>query len=141
MKKFVFLFLFLPLLLCGCNREKATILLSSRPIDAQNFEAFSMKSLFKPGEKIYYVLLNPEPFTSGKARLQILKLDIKAPYYGIDISQGRDIEIDTSKQYILGNFVLHRNGYYALRIFANEIYAYPLAETHFQVDDNDIFYN
>jgi hypothetical protein len=119
--------------------QKASIFISSKPIDAQNFEVYNMKSLFKPGQKIYYILLNPKPFVSGKIRLQILKVDYKGNFFGVTIAQGRDIEIDKNKQYISGDFVLHQNGYYALRIFADEIYAYPLAETHFQVDDNAEF--
>jgi len=139
MKNYFLLCTLLIFLLCGCDRQKAAIFVSSKPIDAQNFEVSNMRSLFKPGQKIYYILLNPKPFLSSKIRLQILKVDYKGSFFGVNLIRGRDIEIDKQKQYITGDFVIHQNGYYALRIFANDIYECPLAETHFQVDDNEGF--
>ena len=99
MKNYFLLCTLLIFLLCGCDRQKAAVFVSSKPIDAQNFEVSNMRSLFKPGQKIYYILLNPKPFLSSKIRLQILKVDYKGSFFGVNLIRGRDIEIDKQKHH------------------------------------------
>lgn len=124
----------LTILLYGCDKEKALIFFSSKPITQNSFTVDKAEVNFYPGQRIYFVLLNPKPFTSNAVRLQILKIDHKPPFYAFSIAQTRDMEIDTAVQYATDYFCLHKDGYYILRIFSMDNLSKPLAEADFKVD-------
>jgi len=133
MKRYLVLLVSLIVLLSGCNLEKAFILFSSDPITVDTFSLDKRKVSFLTEQRIYFVLYNPKPFTSSVLRLQILKLDRKTPYYEMSIVQGRDIEIDASKDYATDYFCLHQEGYYILRLFSKDKLEKPIAEAYFEV--------
>lgn len=122
------------LLISGCNKDKAAILLSPIPIAQETFSLNNMQTVFREGQGVYFVLLNPKPFTNSVLKLQIIQLSDKVPIYGYTIAQGRDIEIDKNKDYATGSFYLYREGYYVIRIFSKDDLNKPLAESYFKIE-------
>lgn len=135
MKKTLLLVLFLTtLFLSGYKKDKALVFFSHSPISMDSFTIDKTSVSFQEGQRIHFVLFNPKPFTSSILRVQILKIDRKAPAYGVSISQAKDIEIDQNENYVTDYFCLHQEGYYYLRIFSSDKMKKPLAEADFQVD-------
>ncbi len=122
-------FLLMPFL-SGCDKEKPSIFLSSRPITVQTFYP---EKVFELGEPINFAVLSPEEFTSSRARVQVVKLNEKVSMYGYKLSHARDIGIDTSKKFFIDSLTLHEKGHYVIRIFCNENLKIPLVETFFKV--------
>ena len=134
MKKYLLLLLLIASLsFSGCNRDKALIFFSTKPITVETFTIDKVATEFFEGEKIYFALFNPKPFTSNALRLQALKIDRKAPYYGYAMAHGRDIEIDQTLNYATDYFCIHQEGYYILRIFSMDKLKKPIAEAEFEI--------
>ncbi|OGI21094.1 MAG: hypothetical protein A2255_04440 [Candidatus Melainabacteria bacterium RIFOXYA2_FULL_32_9] len=135
MKKYIFLLLFfsITILFSGCNKNKALIFFSANPITIETFSMDKVETTFQEGQKIYFVLFNPKPFTSDILRIQVLKIDRKAPYYGFTIAHARDIEIDKTLNYATDYFCIHQEGYYILRIFSKDKLERPIAEADFEI--------
>lgn len=134
MKKLIILLAMCVMVFCtSCDRSKPVLLFSPSEIEYGHFGFQDAKTDFDAGKKIYFVVYNPKPFTSDIMRLQTLKLDLKAPSYGITLVQGRDIEIDKSMPYFTGSFVVYAPGYYMLRVFSRDNFNLPLVESGFNV--------
>jgi hypothetical protein len=135
-EKGIILFTIIVILLSGCDKEKAFILLSSKPISAETFNPVGRESVFVAGNKVYFVLYNPKPFTSPILRVQILRWDRTiAPPYGLTVEQGRDFEVDTTQNYAINSFCLYREGSYRLRVFSKDNLINPLAEFNFEMKE------
>ncbi len=120
----------------SCDRRKdAVILLADRPISPSEFVYENRQPVFKPRERIYYILLAKEEIVDNKLRIQVLKLDMKAPFYGIEIAYSTDINRGQEKRYVTDYFVLHKAGNYVVRIFGHSDLEKPIAETEFLVED------
>lgn len=134
MKKTILLLLIFSLcLFSGCaKKENAMILFSSNTID-RNFDLSKNETVFTTAQRINFVLLNPNPFTSDILRLQILISNIKTGSF-LDIAQARDIEIDPNKHYAMGSFCVYRDGKYIVRIFSKDDLDVPLAEANIWVN-------
>lgn len=133
MRKVLLIFFFALFLLCGCNREKAAILFSSEPI-TKEFTLDKAGNQFKIGQKIYFVLYNPKPYTGNVLKIQVLKADDKMTVFVPTIAHAREIEINPDNPYVVNNFVLHSAGNYWLRVFSRDNLEAPIAEANFKVD-------
>ena len=123
-------------LLTGCVIEKdAAILLSSEPIDPQNFNFLNKQPVFTVRQNIYYILLSKKPIRNEKLRLQVLKVELKGPIYKIEPAYGIDINRGEQEHYVTDYFTLHKAGDYFIRIFSFDDLEYPIAETQFKVED------
>lgn len=127
------LLLFLPLAGCKGMNNKAVIFFSDKKIDI-DFTPERDKTVFAPGQKIYFVLYTQEPFTTDMMRVQVLKLEQKSSIYTPSLVQGRDIEIDMSMPYFTDSLVLYSTGYYLLRVFSKDRLLTPIAESDFKVE-------
>ena len=129
MKKIVLLILLSIFLITGCNnkdKQHAVILFSSKLID-QDFSFNKAEKAFYTGQRINFVVLNSKPFTSKTLRLQLIRTNMKARVY-MEMAQGRDIEIDKTKFYVINSFCVYQDGQYAVRIFSPDEPKIPLAE-------------
>ncbi len=118
---------------CGFE-EDAVILLGKQPIDPSNLTYINKYPVFKQRQRIYFILIAKEPIEDKKLRLQVLKLDMKYPYYAIEVAYGTDINRGSEKHYAKDYFVLHKPGNYVIRIFGSSDMEDPLAETRFMVE-------
>ncbi len=122
-------------LITACDREKdAVILLGNEQIDPSNFVFQNTQPVFKPRQKIYYILVTKEPIESEELRIQVLKLDQKYPAYKIEVAYGRDINRGSQKNYVTDYFILHKEGNYVIRIFSHDNFDKPISETEFLVE-------
>lgn len=118
---------------CGWNEDTA-ILLGNRPIDPENFSYINRQPVFKPRQRIYYILISEDPIEDIKLRLQVLKLDMKSPLWGIKPAYAIDINRGEKKHYVTDYIVLHEAGNYVIRIFGHSDMEKPIAETEFLVE-------
>ncbi|HSA07468.1 MAG TPA: hypothetical protein P5556_09840 [Candidatus Gastranaerophilales bacterium] len=135
MKKIIFIVIMSIFLITACDREKdAVILLGNEQIDPSNFVFQNTQPVFKPRQKIYYILVTKEPIESEELRIQVLKLDQKYPAYKIEVAYGRDINRGSQKNYVTDYFILHKEGNYVIRIFSHDNFDKPISETEFLVE-------
>lgn len=133
-KTFLILIVFI-CMLTACGKEvKTAIFLGKEPIDVENFSYVNRQPVFKQWQKIYYILVSKESIESPKLRLQILRLDMKHPYYKIEPAYGIDINRGEQKHYVTDYFILHKTGTYVIRIFSHDNLDVPIAETEFLVE-------
>jgi len=133
MKNIFILLSCLIILLSGCDKEKPVIFFSREPFNLSFMKYNNFKTLFQEGDRVYFFLYNPKPFGSNMMRLQILKLDRKAPFFGISLAMSRDVEIDKSLNYYTDYFCLHKQGSYVLRIFSMDRLDKPVSQAEFEV--------
>ncbi len=135
MKKVIFISLICVIFfITGCfSEEKAGIFLGREPIDPKTFSFENKQPVFKQRERIYYILLSKDPIENPKLRLQVIKLDMKHPYYKIEPAYGIDINRGVEKHYLTDYFVLNQAGTYIIRIFSYDDLEEPLAQTEFVV--------
>ncbi len=135
MKKLFFAIITCFFLITGCDREEdAVILLSDHKIDPSNFTHENRYPVFKQRQRIYYILASKEAIEDTKLRLQVIKLDMKYPYYAIEVAYGTNINRGKEKYYVTDYFVLHKAGNYVIRIFGFSDLQKPIAEAEFLVE-------
>ncbi len=135
MKKLVITIFLSLFLLTSCFGEKdAVILLSSEPIEPGNFEFVNKTPVFTVMEKIYYILLTKEPIESEKLRIQVLKIDRKYPAFKVEPAYCIDINRGPEEHYVMGHFVIHKDGDFFIRIFSHDNFELPITQTEFFVN-------
>jgi len=134
MKKLLIFLLFIPIfMISGCKKLNAAIFLSDAPITYENADKSEEVPIFKPRQKIYFMLVSRKPIECPVVRLQVIKYDSKFNYpisqvempLSIDISRGSDEH--SVKDY----FVLHGDGNYAISIFSADNLDKPIARREF----------
>lgn len=137
MRKFLFLIYFITiLLLSGCNKNDAVILLNDSPINQNNYASIQDNPTFSVRQKIYFLLASKKPIESNVLRLQTIKLDSKYnyPIQQMEIPYAVDMERGSDQHFVADYFVLHQNGTYFIRIFSLDNLDKPIAEAGFFVD-------
>lgn len=101
--------------LCGCDKEKPTILFNNQEINKRTVQ--SPVDFFELGETTHFVVFNPQGFDSPYLRLQLIKKDTKVQNWGFKIAYSKDIKIDTSKNYYIDSINVSQAGTYMLSLF------------------------
>lgn len=119
MKKFIIILILLicPVFLASCNKEEepGIILFSSNAID-QNFNFKKAEKSFVTGQRINFVALVPDPFTTTTARVQVLRSNMQQKVY-LEMVQGRDIDVKLGKYYVINSFCVYDEGVYTIRLY------------------------
>ena len=139
MKKFLVI-LFLILVCAPCyaffwkKKEKATLFLSSSDprITISYDEKINNEDVFNIGDRIYFIIYNPEGFKSDYIKYQIFKQDNKAHVGGYSRVRNITRRVD-NKNYYIDYFVLSEAGKYGLQIFDIENLHHWVAFAHFLV--------
>ena len=113
---FIFLtLLFLCFTLCGCDREKPGILFSSTPFSKEL--GYTEQSVYKKGEKIYYLLYRPKGFETRLLKVQVFrKNDGADEFFGYEYLYNKTVELKDRKFYT-DYFIINRKGYYVFQAF------------------------
>jgi len=102
-------------MLCGCDKEKAGILFSSTPFSKEL--GYKEQSIFKRGERIYYLLYNPKDFKTRLLKVQVFRKDPKADeFFGYEYLYNKTVELKDRKFYT-DFFVINKAGYYIFQAF------------------------
>ena len=124
------------LIMASCVfEEKAKIFLSAQPINKNNSIFVDEKPIFRIRQRIYFVLISKEEIENPKLKLQVLKLDKKAPFHGIKSALGIDINRGLHKQVVKDYFVVHKAGSYVIRVFSYDNLDNPIAQEYFWVEE------
>lgn len=112
--------LILILMLCsfiftGCDREKPGILFSSTPFSKEL--GYKEQSVYKKGEKIYYLLYNPKDFKTRLLKVQVFRKDSDADeFFGYEYLYNQTVELKDKKFYT-DYFIINRKGFYIFQAF------------------------
>jgi len=134
MKKLLILSLFVSIfLISGCKKLSAAIFLSDTPITYENIDKSQEIPVFKPRQRIYFMLVSRKPIECPMVRLQVIKYDSKFnyPISQVEIPLSIDIQRGADEHSVRDYFVLHGDGNYAVRIFSVDNFDKPIAEREF----------
>lgn len=115
-KIFIFLMIFIcSLFLTGCDKEKPAILFSATPFSKEY--GYTPQNTFKKGEKIHFLLYNPNDFKTRLIRVQVFRKDANADeFWGYDYLYNKTVELRDKKLYT-DYFIINKTGYYIFQIF------------------------
>ena len=129
------LFLFSPTYAFFWNKkEKPSLFLSSiNPKNSIEFDkTLENHSVFKVGQRIYFLVYVPDGFSSDYVRYQIIKQDDKAHVGGYTRVRGSTKRLN-NKHYYIDYIVLSEAGKYGLQIFDITNLHHWVAFGHFRV--------
>ncbi len=75
--------LFTGAILTGCDKEKSAILFSATPFSKEF--GYTPQNTYKKGEKIYYLLYNPNEFKTRLLKVQVFRKESeKSEFWGYE---------------------------------------------------------
>ena len=116
------------------KKEKPSLFLSSKDprIEISADKPLSNEGVFKLGDRIYFLIYNPEGFKSDYIKYQIVKQDDKAHVGGYTRIRNITKRVN-DKNYYVDYFVLSETGKYIIQIFDITNLHHWLAITKFLV--------
>lgn len=107
--------MFCSFIFTGCDREKPGILFSSTPFSKEL--GYKEQSVYKKGEKIYYLLYNPKDFKTRLLKVQVFRKDSDADeFFGYEYLYNQTVELKDKKFYT-DYFIINRKGFYIFQAF------------------------
>lgn len=107
--------LFTSFVLTGCDKEKPAILFSSAPFSKET--GYKPQNTFKKGEKIYYLLYNPDEFKTRLIKVQAFRKDANADeFWGYEYLYNKTVELQDKRLYA-DYFIMNKTGFYIFQIF------------------------
>ena len=124
MKKFL-LFLvtvFFVIFTCGCDNEQSLILFNKYKFTPDTINSPSNTNVFKPNERIYYLITLPKPVESKFLLIQIVKVGgDKDERLGYDLVWGKKVKLrDEQKHYYTDYVVLNGTGAYIMKVYSRD---------------------
>ncbi len=124
MKKFL-LFLvtvFFVIFTCGCDNEQSLILFNKYKFTPDTINSPSNTNVFKPNERIYYLVTLPKPVESKFLMIQIVKVGgDKDERLGYDLVWGKKVKLrDEQKHYYTDYVVLNGTGAYIMKVYSRD---------------------
>lgn len=111
----IFAFFICIIILCGCDKQKPGILFSSTPFSKEL--GYTEKNVYKKGEKIYYLLYNPNGFQTRLLKVQVFRKDSNADeFFGYEYLYNKTVELKDRKFYT-DYFIINKTGYYIFQTF------------------------
>lgn len=137
MKKFILFItiIFISIFACACDSEKAYILFNKYPFSKETITSTSNTNLFKPGERIYYLVTFPEKSQSKMALIQVFKLGgDKDERLGYDLVWGKRVKLKQEQVFYYTDYiVLNNNGNYVMKVYSRDNPTKILTSANFYV--------
>lgn len=136
MKKFLLIVitLFIAVFSCACDKDKAVILFNKYRFTPQTINSNSNTNVFKPGERIYYLVTLPKPVESKLLMIQIVKEGGQGDRYGYELVWGKTVKIRDEQIYYYTNYiVLNQTGAYIMKVFSRDDPTKLLTSAYFYV--------
>ena len=109
--------LFVMIFTTACEKE-AYILFNKYPFSEETMSATT--NVFKPGEKIYYLVTTPKTVKSKRLLLQVMKMG-KYERLGYETVWGKNVKVrDEQVFYYTDYFVFHEAGAYEMRAYSKD---------------------
>ncbi len=137
MKKFVLLLLtlFFVVFTCACDNEQALILFNKYKFTPDTINSPSNTNIFKPNERIYYLVTLPKQVESKFLLIQIVKVGgDKDERLGYDLVWGKKVKLrEEQVHYYTDYVVLSGTGAYIMKIYSRDNPTKILTTGHFYV--------
>ena len=107
---------------CGCDNEQSLILFNKYKFTPDTINSPSNTNVFKPNERIYYLVTLPKPVESKFLMIQIVKVGgDKDERLGYDLVWGKKVKLrDEQKHYYTDYVVLNGTGAYIMKVYSRD---------------------
>jgi len=137
MKKFLTLIISLVVAFCvfGCNNEKSVILFNKHVFTPETINSSTNTNIFKPNERIYYLVTLPKPVETKSLLIQIVKIGGDSDErYGYDLVWGKRVKLRDEQIYYYTDYVvMNQVGAYAMKIYSRDNPTQILTTANFYV--------
>lgn len=120
MKKFLgILILFIIFFATGCDKNKSYIVFNHQAITPEN--VLDASYLFKPQERVYYLITLPKPVITRQLYIQVFKRDNDEMRYGYQLVYGKTVKLKDEQQYYYTDyFVFNEKGLYEFKVYSKD---------------------
>ncbi len=127
--------LFLAIFTSACNSEKSVILFNKYRFTQETITSNSNTNIFKPGDRINYLVTLPKPIESKLLLIQIVKIGgDKQERYGYELVWGKTVKIRDEQVYYYTNYiVLNDPGAYIMKVYSRDNPTKLLTSAYFYV--------
>lgn len=130
-KFFLSLVLFFVMIFSTACEKEAYILFNSHPFSEETMSATT--NVFKPGERIYYLVTTPKTVKSKRLLLQVMKMG-KHERLGYETVWGKQVKVrDEQVFYYTDYFVFNEPGAYEMRAFSKDEPTKILSANYFYI--------
>jgi len=99
----------------GCDKNKPGILFSSTPFSKEL--GYTPQNTFHKGDKIYYLIYNPDDFKTRLIKVQVFRKDDGADeFFGYEYLYNKTVELK-DKKFHTDYFIINKKGFYIFQIF------------------------
>lgn len=107
---------------CACDKEQSLVLFNRHPFNSETIVSNSNTNVFRPGERIYYLITLPKPVESKFLLLQIVKVGGEQDErLGYDLVWGKRVKLrDEQIHYYTDYIVLNGKGAYVLKVYSRD---------------------
>ena len=137
MKNFLILIftVFLTMFTCACNNEKSQVLFNLQPFTAETI--MSTTNVFKPGDRIYYLITLPTPIETKKLFIQVVKVGGgKDERLGYDLVWSKRVKLkDEQIHYFTDYVVFNQSGVYIMKVYSRDNPTKILTTAQFHVKE------
>ena len=127
--------MFIAIFTCACNKEKSVILFNKHVFTPETINSPSNTNIFKPNERIHYLITLPEQVESKSLFIQIFKIGGGSDErLGYDLVWGNRVKLrDEQKHYFTDYIVLSGKGNYVMKVYSRDNPTKILTSGHFYV--------
>ncbi|MBR6722231.1 hypothetical protein IKL64_02130 [bacterium] len=120
---------------CACDKEKSVILFNKYRFTPETINSPSNTNIFKPNERIYYLVTLPQQVESKLLLIQVFKLGGESDErLGYDLVWGKRVKLrDEQKHYFTDYIVMHGTGNYVMKVYSRDNPTKILTSGHFYV--------
>lgn len=103
------------------GREKSVILFNKYPMTQDTILSQSNTNVFKPNERIYYLITLPKKSNSKLLLVQVLKIGGEGERLGYEMVWGKRVKLrDEQVHYFTDYVVFNTTGAYAMRVYSRD---------------------
>ena len=120
MKKVLILIfaVFVMFVACACDKEQSYILFHKHPFTPETLTGST--NIFKPNERIYYLITTPKPVESKRLLVQVVKMGEKERL-GYDLVWGKQVKIRDEQVYYYTDYVVFsEKGAYTMKVYSKD---------------------
>ncbi len=122
MKKFLIfaISIILTMFTCACNKERSHILFNNHPFTKDTI--FSGSNIFKPGDRVYYLITLPTPVETRRLYIQIVKVDGDTDErLGYNLVWAKRIKLKDEQIYYYTDYVVfNQTGVYLMKVYSRD---------------------
>ncbi len=137
MKKFIILIftVFLTIFTCACDSEKSQILYNKQPFTSETI--LSTTNVFKPADRIYYLITLPKPVVTKGLFIQVVKVGGgKDERLGYDLVWAKRVKLkDEQIHYFTDYVVFNQSGVYIMKVYSRDNPTKILTTAQFHVKE------